>query len=97
MAEQFGARVSFNLRPATPCQLFLMRSHPATAPLAGWVRARGGKVVLQGSGWMLAELGLQDAMEMRKFPGIFFVGGVSVDPKRFELFRRVAGLDPPSQ
>jgi hypothetical protein len=88
MHERFGADVRVRHEETTDRQLFLVRGVSADVPLTGLIRSRGGKVVLQGSRWVLAELSLLEAQGLRRQSGVFSVGGVSVDPKRFALFRQ---------
>lgn len=88
MARRFGASVRLERGQRADRQLFLIRFPAASSQAAGRVKARGGKVVLAGRGWMLAELGFSPAMSLDKEPGIHSVRGVSIDPERLEFFRR---------
>ncbi len=57
------------------------------------MRAYEGRIVINGEGWAIAELGLEDANKLRKMHGITFVGGVYLDPKRFEAFSKLTGFN----
>jgi hypothetical protein len=89
IAQKFGASVKLKRGESSDRQLFLVRYRPSSAEAPGRVKALGGKIVLGGSGWMLAELAFSPAMSLEKAPGFHSVRGVSIDPRRLEIFRRV--------
>lgn len=89
IARQFGASVKLKRGESRDRQLFLVRFRPSDTLAPGRVRASGGRIVLGGSGWILAEMAFSPAMSLEKAPGIHSVRGVSVDPRRLEIFRRV--------
>ncbi len=91
IAGSFGAKLSLKMADAAERQLFFVRATGLHVPLAGLVRGAGGRPLLQASGWLLAEMGYSAAMKLRGTPGISFLSGVSVDPKRLEWFLKAAG------
>jgi hypothetical protein len=96
VARQFGATVKLERGTSTDRQLFIIRFRLPGDPVPGFVRAKGGKIVLGGRGWVLAEIAYPQAMSLRKSTGVISVRGVSIDPKRLEMFRRaVEGARPP--
>lgn len=96
VARQFGATIRLERGNSTDRQLFIIRFRLPGDPVPGFVRAKGGRIVLGGRAWMLAEIAYSQAMSLQRAPGIISVRGVSIDPKRLELFRRaVEGARPP--
>ncbi len=88
IARQFGASVKLRRGQSSDKQLFLVRYDPLNAAAPGRVRALGGNIVFGGSGWILAELSFSPAMSLERAPGFHSVRGVSIDPRRLEMFRR---------
>lgn len=86
MRDRFGADVRIRHHETGDRQLFLVRGASPAVPVAGFVRSQGGRAVLTGGNWVLAEMALSAAQALRRQAGILSVGGVSVDPKRFALF-----------
>lgn len=97
IAQQFGASVKLNRGGVTDRQLFLVRYDPSNAAVPGRLRAAGGTVVFGGSGWMLAELAFSPAMSLEKAPGFHSVRGVSIDPRRLDMFRHAVEGQGPSR
>jgi len=88
IARQFGANVKLKRGESLDRQLFLVRFDPSNTAAPGRLRALGGTIVFGGSGWMLAELSFSPAMSLEKAPGFHSVKGVSIDPRRLDMFRR---------
>lgn len=95
MDEGFGAEVKLTLPELDRRQLFLIVfCSPDFRPTA-LIRARQGRIVLEGgASWMVAELGFHEARGLRNVKGIAFVGGISLDPERFEAFSKLTEFDP---
>lgn len=87
IARQYGASVKLTRGASSDRQLFLVRYDSTNAAVPGRVKALGGRAVFGGSGWMLAEMAFSPAMSLEKAPGFHSVRGVSIDPRRLELFR----------
>jgi hypothetical protein len=92
--ESFGAEIKLTLPESNQRQLFLIRSSSPDVDLPALMRPRGGRIVLNGGAWIIAELGFDEATELRKMNGIAFVGGISLDPQRFAAFSKLTGFDP---
>lgn len=89
ISKSFGAKVKLSLPESDRRQLFFVKSSSSSVDLPALVRRRGGRVVLQGRAWAMAELGFREATELRKASGIAAVGGVSLDPERFAAFSKL--------
>lgn len=92
IAYKFGAEIKFTLPESDDRQLALVKSSSPELRLSALTRSRGGRVVLEGRDWVVAELSLHDALEMRRLQGVAFVGGVSLDAGRFARFGELIGL-----
>ena len=90
MQEKFGAKVDVTPVPQSERQVFFITGSFA-AHLTGLVRAHGGRPIIGGAHWLLAELAFSRAMALRGERGVRMVGGVSIDPVRLEALRRMAG------
>lgn len=90
MHDRFGADVRVSFHNTGDRQLFLVRGASAAVPMEGIVRSHGGRTVIKGATWLLAELPMAQAQVLRRKAGILSVGGVSVDPERFAQFQRAA-------
>jgi hypothetical protein len=96
MARRFGAVVNLEepKTPGTNRQMFMVRGGVETQALAAMVARQGGKVVLAGKGFLLAEMGYNQAMALRSADGVRSVNGVSIDPARFESFMALLKAKP---
>jgi hypothetical protein len=90
----YGAEIQVALPGSDQRQLFFVGSSSSGADLSALVRPRGGRVVLEGETWAIAELSFDEAMALRKIEGVTFVGGVSLDPERFAAFGKPVGFRP---
>lgn len=89
IARSFGAEVNIALPDANQAHLFLIKSsQPLTYPTR-LVQARGGKVLIQGSVWIIAQLSYGLGMGLKQEPGITFVGSVFLEPEKFLAFQRL--------
>ncbi len=89
MHDRFGAEVRVRHSEGGDRQLFLVRGASVAVPIAGYVRSRGGNVVMEGANWLLAEMAVPQAQALRREAGILAVGGVHVDPERFTQFQKL--------
>jgi hypothetical protein len=92
--KAFGAEIKVALPESNRRQLFFVGSSSFGVDLSALVRPRGGRVVLEGETWAIAELGLNEAMALQKTEDVAFVGGISLDPQRFAAFGKLVGFRP---
>lgn len=92
--DSFGADVKLTLPHPEQRQLFVVVFASREVGPAAIIRAHGGRIILDGGAWMIAELGFNVATSLRSAGEVVFVGGVSVDPQRFAAFGKLTGLDP---
>ena len=90
--DSFGADVKLTLPEQR--QLFVVVFASREVGPAAIIRAHGGRIVVDGGAWVVAELGFNVATSLRSAQEVVFVGGVSVDPQRLAAFGKVTGLDP---
>lgn len=89
MHDRFGAEVRVRHDESGDRQLFLVRGASVAVPIAGYVRSRGGNVVIEGANWLLADMALPQAQALRREAGVLAVGGVHVDAERFARFQKL--------
>lgn len=96
IARRFGATIKLEdlKTPSKNRQMFLVRGGADAQTFAGLVARQGGKVVLAGKGFLLAEMGYNEAMALRSQHGVRSVNGVSIDPARFESFMALLKARP---
>ena len=92
--ESFGAEVNVTLPHPEQRQLFLVIFSSLEVGPAAMIRAHGGRIVLDGGAWLIAELAFNVATKLRSASEVVFIGGISLDPERFAAFSRLTGLDP---
>jgi len=92
--KSFGAEVKVTLPHSEQRQLFLVIFTSQEVGPAGIIRAHGGRIVLDGGAWMIAELAFNVATSLRQAGEVVFLGGISLDPQRFATFSKLTGLDP---
>jgi hypothetical protein len=92
MQRRFGATIKVAPPATSDRQMFLILGK-SKALLAGLVAGRGGKLLLGGPGWVLAEMSFLQAMSLRGVAGVRMVGGVSVNPDRLEFVRKLMEKD----
>jgi hypothetical protein len=88
MQRRFGATVKVTPPTTSDRQMFLILGKSKTF-LAGLTTARGGRLLLGGPGWVLAEMSFPQAMSLRAVAGVRMVGGVSINPDRLEFLRKL--------
>jgi len=93
MQRRFGAKISVTPQSSSDRQIFLFVGQSGRF-LAGLITAQGGKHLLAGPGWVLAELGFSQAISLCGAFGVRMVGGVSIDPETVESLHHVVGLNP---
>ncbi len=87
IADRFGAVVDVSMSSANQSQAFLIKAVTAEVSLDRVVREKGGRIVLAGRLWVIAELPLHAGMALKTLPGIAFVGGVTLDSEQFAKVR----------
>ena len=92
--DSYGAEVELTLPHPEQRQLFVVVFTSREVGPAAIIRAHGGRIVIDGGAWVIAELGFNVATSLRSAGEVVFVGGVSVDPQRFAAFGKLTGLDP---
>ena len=92
--KSFGAEVKVTLPDPEQRQLFMVVFSSLEVGPAAVVRAHGGRIVLDGGAWIIAELAFNVATSLRNSTDIVFLGGISLDPERFATFSRLTGLNP---
>ena len=90
MQQKFSAKVDVTPAPQSERQVFFITGSSA-AHLAGLVTAHGGRPIIGGPHWVLAELTFSRAMALRGVRGVRMVGGVSIDRERIEALWRMTG------
>ena len=90
--DSFGADVKLTL-PEQRQLLVVVFASREVGP-AAIIRAHGGRIVIDGGAWVVAELDFNVATSLRSAREVVFVGGVSVDPQRLAAFGKLTGLDP---
>jgi hypothetical protein len=89
MQRRFGAKVDVqHSRTPGDRQLFLVIGSQ-TLNLNGLVISQDGRPVFGGPGWVLAEMPFPGAMALRGVRGVRMVGGVSINPERVEVLRKL--------
>ncbi len=88
MQRRFGAKVMATQSAAAGIQLFLIRVNEGVR-LASLLAALGGKTVMAGPNWVLAEMAFSQAMALRATRGVIIAGGVSMDSERISQLRKM--------
>jgi hypothetical protein len=88
--RRFGAKISVKSPAIKDRQLFVILGNRPDL-LAGRIAGLGGKLVMGGPNWVLAELEFSRATSLRGTPGVRTVAGVSVDPAQLGKFRDLLG------
>ena len=89
MQRRFGAKVmATQLAAAAEIQLFLIRVNEGVR-LASLLAALGGKTVMTGPNWVVAEMAFSQAMALRGTRGVLIAGGVSMDSERISQLRKM--------
>ena len=88
MQRRFGAKVTATQPAAGGIQLFLIRVNEGVR-LASLLAALGGKTVMAGPNWIVAEMAFSQAMALRATRGVLIAGGVSMDSERISQLRKM--------
>ena len=88
MQRRFGAKVIATQPAAAGIQLFLIRGTGGVR-LASLLAALGGKTVMAGPNWVVAEMAFSQAMALRATRGVLIAGGVSMDSERISQLRKM--------
>ncbi|MGB2924481.1 MAG: hypothetical protein WBB82_04215 [Limnothrix sp.] len=87
--NSFGAEVNIALPNADQDHLFLIKSSQPLSYPTRLVQASGGKVLVQGVTWIIAQTTYGFGMGLKQEPGITFVGSVFLEPEKFLAFQRL--------
>ncbi len=88
MQRRFGAKVMATQSAAAGTQLFLIRVNEGVR-LASLLAGLGGKTLMAGPNWVVAEMVFSQAMALRGTRGVFMAGGVSMDSERISQLRKM--------
>ena len=89
MQRRFGAKVmATQLAAAAEIQLFLIRVNEGVR-VSSLLAGLGGKTVMVGPNWIVAEMGFSQAMALRATRGVLIAGGVSMDSERISQLRKM--------
>lgn len=91
IARSFGAEVNLALPDSDQQHLFLIKSSRPITYALGLVNRLGGRVTIQSSAWIVAQLPYELGMGLKQEPGITFVGSVFLEPEKFLAFQRLYG------
>ena len=89
IADRFGATVNVQATASDQRQFFLVISASSGINLTVLAPSHGGRVVLNGRNWIVAELGFNDATALSRSPGVALVGGVSIDSQKLAAFGKL--------